>query len=743
VSDLVGLVGKAKERLSSAATGIERDDDALLGQAAAFFGRVFVPVGLLAAADFPASPELSDLTLQRQSMPVLVTGRDPSIPAGGIQPSVLPIVRGARGGGFPPDAADPDDVRRRTRLFAEIRGRHLAQLAFAAALDLLGNPAVELTPRRVLLRGASIPGGRAATLEIPLTDSGEMLLNWPRSPAADGFRHLSWTILVQERRLEDTLVSDLRDLDAKGYLTYLRSSESLLDVYEEGGRLSRGMLAAGNDSDAAQWRGVRGQFFSLCGQFLDGDAETRIIADAERALQSGELSDEDKIIVRAQKDRVPADFADARQVLARLLELRASLRDSLAGSFCIVSLEPGEGAARPAVTPFDAPATDARVSAALLSTLLSGNFLHESPAGVPLLAAAVLSLLLAFAVLRLKPLLSLLVGIGAAAAAVAGLGIVFAEYGRFVPPSVPFASLLVTGAALASLKLAWIHGASRTVRAAFAGRVSAESLRVIDAARGRRASEGSRQEVSVLCLAERVISMESPAEEPKELVRRLRTHRAAVGEAILGLGGMRAGTGGGRITAFFGAPVESEDHARRACLSSLRVQALERELNGTSPPVFASKMGIHSGACVAGFLGTRSLPEYSLVGAPTDVAARLEDLNGRFGTSIIVSEKVREAAGPGFQVRMLGTIPGDGGTGRMRFYELLAEKGETDARQDRLIEEFEEGLARYERSDFAGALAIFTEILARAPGDGPSAAYALRCRQLAARRGLDVTSFPW
>ena len=154
-------------------------------------------------------------------------------------------------------------------------------------------------------------------------------------------------LLVQERRLEDSLVSDLRDLDAKGYLSYLRSSESLLDVYEEGARLGRGMLAAGNDSDADQWRAARAQFYSLCEQFLEGDAETRIVADADRELQGGALSDEEKNIVRAERDRVPAAFADARQILARLQELRASLRDSLAGSFCIVSLGPRRGDGTP------------------------------------------------------------------------------------------------------------------------------------------------------------------------------------------------------------------------------------------------------------------------------------------------------------------------------------------------------------------------------------------------------------
>jgi adenylate cyclase len=741
VSDLVGLVGMAKGRLFSAAMGIERDDDALLGQAAGFFGRVYVPLDLLPAADPATPPELTDLALQRQSIPAALSGVDPSRAVGGIRPAVIPVVRGARGGGFASEAADPDGVRRRTRLMAVIQGQHVGQLAFAALLDLLGNPSVELSPSRVLLRGAVLPGGAAAPISIPLAASGDMLLNWPGA-VDDGFRHLPWSSLVRQQHLEDALVSDLRDLDAKGYLSYLRSSDSLLDVYEQGARLGRGMLAAGTDAEAEQWRAARAQFFSLCDQFLGGDAESRISSDADRQLQSGSLSSEEKSLVLAEKNRVSPLFDDARQILSRLETSRAALRESLSGSFCIVSLVPEPGSAREVLSPFDLAATDARASAALVSTILSGRFLREEGPGADLLVTAVLSLLLAFAVLRLKPLLSLVVGIAASGVSAVVLGSVFAVWGVFVAPSAPIAAVLVTGIALSSLKLAWKRGASRTVRAAFAGRVSTENLQVIDAARGRIAPDGRRRSVSVLCLAEKGFSARDSAEDPRAVVRQLRTYRAAVGEAILGLGGMIQGGGGGRLTAGFGAPVETEDHARRACLSALRVRALEKELNGESSALFMSRIGIDTGECLGGFLGTRWLPEYTLVGPPADFAARLEGLNGSFGTSIIISEEVREASGPGLVVRMLGTVAA-GGRGRVRVYELCAERGAAAAPDDRLIAEFEEGLARYEKGELDRALKLFVRVLAETPGDGPASAYAERCRMLLGHPGLDATSFPW
>jgi adenylate cyclase len=733
VADLVALVAQAKGRLFSAAMGVARDDDARLGQAAAFFGRVYVPLELLHEADPTIPPDLTDLALQRQSLSLLVRGRDPSSRATGIRPAVMPLVNAARGGGFPTDGADADGVRRRTRLLWENSGQHIGQLAFAASLDLISNPSIEASEGQVILRGAALPGRPPAVVTIPLAESGAMLLAWPRPSTGDGFRHLAWSEITFAHQREDSLVADLRDLDSHGYLTYLRSPESLLDVYEEAARLRRGMLASGADSEADQWRSTRERFFSLCDQFLGGDAEARILADSDRQLQSGALSDQEKAFVRTEHDRVPAVFADAREIFSRLQEVRASLRESLAGSFCIVSQEPG-AAAPTGRTPFDSEATDARASAALVSTLLSGRFLREASAPGVLLLAAVLSLALAAALLRLKPLVSLAVGLAAAVAAAAALGAVFVLYGLFVPPALPVTSLLVTGIALSSVKLAWKRSASRMVRTAFAGRVSAEGMRAIDTARASLAMEGSRRQVTVLCLTEDVPAGR-PRADARELVRRLRTHRAAIGEAVVGLDGMLVESGA-RITAAFGAPLENADHARRACLAALRARALEQELNANPPlaartaaPEFSSRIGIHTGEAVTGFLGPGGLPIYGLVGSAPDVAALLSGLNEAYGTSILVSESVREQAGPGFIVRMVGTVAVARQEG-LRAYELLSERDGPQALPAGVISEFEAAVARFERGQIAAASRLFQQVLAQVPGDGPSAVYLRRCRRL-------------
>ncbi|HYW82283.1 MAG TPA: CHASE2 domain-containing protein, partial [Spirochaetia bacterium] len=133
VSDLIGLTAMAKTRLREAATGIERDDDTLLGQAARFFGHTFVPLELLSAADAAPDTDLTEEALKVLSLPVGVPGRDPSLRVSGIGPAVLPVLQGAKGGGFADCAPDRDGVRRHATLMAVYGGTRSGNTPYEGA----------------------------------------------------------------------------------------------------------------------------------------------------------------------------------------------------------------------------------------------------------------------------------------------------------------------------------------------------------------------------------------------------------------------------------------------------------------------------------------------------------------------------------------------------------------------------------------------------------------------------------
>ena len=62
---------------------------------------------------------------------------------------------------------------------------------------------------------------------------------------------------------------------------------------------------------------------------------------------------------------------------------------------------------------------------------------------------------------------------------------------------------------------------------------------------------------------------------------------------------------------------------------------------------------------------------YTALGSPVNLAARLEGLNKEYGTSIVASEDVYARVQHGFQFRALGSVIAKGMTQETRIYELV------------------------------------------------------------------------
>ena len=746
VTDLVGLVSMARVRLSNAATGIERDDDALLGQAAGFFGRTFVPLDLSSVsagqsvgqpgAQSVGQPGTAEPEASRFALPVTVEGRDPSVRAGSILPPVGPVLRGALGGGFLGTFAGDPAVRRSVPLLARAGDAHYAQVAFAGLLDLLDSPPVLVHGRDIILRNAALPGRPPADIRIPLGDNARMMLDWPRGAGGDGFPHLSWAELIRYRDRETELVSTLRDMDAHGYLSYLRSDTPLLGAYENAARLQRDMLAAGTASYETEWRSARDLFLTLCEQFLGGDAQARILADADRAAASPAITNEERQNIRAASLQVPAAFDSARASFASLREIRDELKRELSGALVIVGPAAGQGGGLAAegvgeggATPFGEQASVGAVSAAVVNTILEGRFISPAPGSVSPLLAAALCLLLGLVLHRRKAGDVLVAGLGLAmisAATLAGL-LVFA--GVSVDPLLPVAGCAVTGMALAL----YAQGAARArgpfFRAAFSGRVSGGNLtRFLDAP-GLMARKGHSRDLAILSVGIRGMAGAGPARDPEAAARTLRAWHAGLSEAVFTQGGVIFGASGGELTACFGVLDGPGDRIVQACRAAMRVRAIEGELGGGPLPLEA-RMGIDAGPCVVGDLGVRDAARWSAAGPPTDLATRLQALTYRYRVPILVTRAVQEKAAAAFLLRTLDTLPSAATEAPAAVFELVAERDGADAGTVEMIRVFEDGRAMMDTRDWKGALACFTRVLSVRKADGPAALYAERCRQL-------------
>jgi adenylate cyclase len=178
--------------------------------------------------------------------------------------------------------------------------------------------------------------------------------------------------------------------------------------------------------------------------------------------------------------------------------------------------------------------------------------------------------------------------------------------------------------------------------------------------------------------------------------------------------------------AFWGAPMPTGAHAADACAAALSaVRRLEAGGSG-----LRMRVGINTGTVLVGNIGSSDRLSYTAIGDPVNVASRLEAVNKRYGTQIILGEATREAAGDAIIVRRLDRISVYGRAGGTVIYELLGLAG---GPVPVWVHPYEAGIDAYEQRRWSEAIRLFEQTIALRGGDQPADIMIGRCRDLLAR----------
>ena len=129
-------------------------------------------------------------------------------------------------------------------------------------------------------------------------------------------------------------------------------------------------------------------------------------------------------------------------------------------------------------------------------------------------------------------------------------------------------------------------------------------------------------------------------------------------EAVMDHQGMLDKYIGDAVMAVFGVPLERPDHADAALLAALNMRArldkLNRDLIAAGLPSLAIGVGLHTGPLVVGAIGSRKRQDYTVIGDTVNVAARLESLNRRLETDILLSEATHDCLRGNHSLREVG-----------------------------------------------------------------------------------------
>jgi adenylate cyclase len=129
---------------------------------------------------------------------------------------------------------------------------------------------------------------------------------------------------------------------------------------------------------------------------------------------------------------------------------------------------------------------------------------------------------------------------------------------------------------------------------------------------------------------------------------------------------------GDAVMAFWNAPLDDPAHERNACAAALemiaRLETLDRhrreeaEAAGRRFIPLRIGIGINSGRCVVGNLGSDLRFNYSVLGDPVNVASRLEGQTKYYGVSIIIGSRTTQKIADEFALIELDLIAVKGKT---------------------------------------------------------------------------------
>ncbi len=336
-------------------------------------------------------------------------------------------------------------------------------------------------------------------------------------------------------------------------------------------------------------------------------------------------------------------------------------------------------------TPLGMPMPGVEIHAQLLENILSDSLLKRPNFTffTELLAAFLICLL----IIILTPIMNAKFLIGSTLLFLTTLGfgayVLFDRFRLLVDPSFTILCGLATIMFMSAVNYLREEQKRRQIRTAFGQYVSKDLVNALSNNSAKLRLGGETRELTLLFSDVRGFTAiaEGFRDNPEGLTTLMNRFLNLLSNAILERGGTIDKFMGDAVMAFWNAPMDHDSHHVAACAAALRMKRDVDELNtaraaeakehGRTHLPINIGIGINTGTCLVGNMGSDIRFDYTAMGDPVNLASRLEGQSRFYGTSIIVGHATQAKAEAEFALMELDLIRVKGKEQPERIFALL------------------------------------------------------------------------
>jgi len=406
--------------------------------------------------------------------------------------------------------------------------------------------------------------------------------------------------------------------------------------------------------------------------------------------------------------------------------------DRLAGRLVLIGTS-ASGLLDLRATPVDPAMPGVEVHAQVLESILSNQLLERPSYAVG--AEVVLALVVGLAIIILAPILGALpifvLGSLIGAIVIGGTWYLFSVERLLLDSVYPLLSSATIFVTMLSINYFREEAQRQQIRGAFGQYLSPALVEQLAEDPDLLVLGGETREMTILFSDVRGFTTisETYKEDPQGLTVLINRLLTPFSNAIMETNGTIDKYMGDNVMAFWNAPLDNPDHARDSCITALemleRLKTLntERELeareSGREFLPLDVGIGINTGECVVGNMGSDVRFDYTVLGDAVNLAARLEGQSKTYGVRTIIGEATAKRVGGAFATMELDAIRVKGKSEPETIYTLLGPVDGADApTYEGMQNTVAAMLTAYRKQNWAGALkAIKTTRKTQGPMD--------------------------